>query len=47
MGDSLHRLGSIGDRPDDSPSERLRHRFLVYMGRAATSTRSAASLTFF
>ncbi len=32
MGDSLHRLGSIGDRPDDSPSERLRHRFLVYMG---------------
>jgi serine/threonine protein kinase len=32
MADSLHRLGSIGDRADDSPTERLRHRFLVYMG---------------
>jgi tRNA A-37 threonylcarbamoyl transferase component Bud32 len=32
MGDSLHRLGSIGDRADDPPTERLRHRFLVYMG---------------
>src|SRR4051794_14478931 len=29
---SLDRLGSIGDRADDPPTERLRHRFLVYMG---------------
>jgi Protein kinase domain len=27
----LHRIGSLGDRPEDSPPERLRHRFLVYM----------------
>ncbi len=27
----IHRLGSIGDRPDDPPPERLRHRLLVYM----------------
>ena len=32
MGDLLHRIGSIGDRADDPPPERLRHRFLVYMG---------------
>ena len=32
MGDLLHRVGSIGDRADDPPAERLRHRFLVYMG---------------
>jgi serine/threonine protein kinase len=28
----IHRFGSIGDRPDDPPPERLRHRLLVYMG---------------
>jgi hypothetical protein len=32
MGDFLHRLGSIGDRPDDDAAERLQHRFLIYMG---------------
>src|SRR5207248_3224497 len=32
MGDSLQRLGSIGDRGDDPPTDRLHHRFLVYMG---------------
>jgi signal transduction histidine kinase/CheY-like chemotaxis protein len=30
----LQRLGSIGDRPDDSDEERLKHRFLIYMGAA-------------
>jgi serine/threonine protein kinase len=28
----LHRLGSIGDRPDDSAPLKLQHRLLVYMG---------------
>ncbi len=28
----VHRLGSIGDRPDDSGAQRLQHRLLVYMG---------------
>src|SRR5438477_603120 len=28
----MHRLGSIGDRPGDPPSQRLQHRLLVYMG---------------
>jgi hypothetical protein len=28
----IRRLGSIGDRPGDTPHEKLQHRFLVYMG---------------
>jgi serine/threonine protein kinase len=28
----VHRLGSIGDRPADTPAQRLQHRLLVYMG---------------
>ncbi len=30
--DRLTQLGAIGDRPEDSPEQRLRHRLLVYMG---------------
>jgi PAS domain S-box-containing protein len=30
--DSLIRLGAIGDRPENSPEQRLRYRLLVYMG---------------
>jgi serine/threonine protein kinase len=28
----VHRLGSIGDRADDTPAIKLQHRLLVYMG---------------
>ncbi|MCA9488418.1 MAG: hypothetical protein KC621_00800, partial [Myxococcales bacterium] len=29
---ALHRLGAIGDGPEDDDEERLQHRFLVWMG---------------
>ncbi|MCO4745873.1 MAG: hypothetical protein KC912_13850 [Proteobacteria bacterium] len=32
MMDFILRIGSLGDKPDDSPSEKLKHQFLVWMG---------------
>ena len=30
--DGLIRLGAIGNRPEDSPEQRLHHRLVIYMG---------------